>query len=93
MTSGFHGKVQRSFWISTVAAEKLTRLVLARGGRCSPQVAEEAIHLLYKSDPLMADMPPIPDDPVGGPVKAKPPAAPRDDVDRMLDLATVLQKL
>jgi hypothetical protein len=91
MTSGFHGKVQRTFWISKMAAEKFRRLVAARGGRCGAQVAEEAINLLYKLDPLMADQVPIPSDEIG-PSRPKAPAEPRDPLDTMLDLAQTLRR-
>lgn len=84
MPTGYHGKSQRTFWVSRVASEKLRRLVAARGGRCGSQVCEEAINLLYRSDPNMAGMPPIAGDELPAPASDLTPR-PYDEVDALLD--------
>lgn len=86
MPTGIVGKVQRSFWVSRVAGEKLRRMVLARGGRCGSQVAEEAINLLYRNDPNMAGMPPIPGDELAS-AKGSGEPVPLDEFDLVLATA------
>jgi len=94
MPTGVYGKVQRSFWLSKVAAEKFRRMVAARGGRCGVQVAEEAVNLLYMHDPVMANQPPIPGDAIGPSAAArlKPEKVePKDALDEIFDAAARLR--